>query len=83
MKDAHNAESNEKSLFDFIFLVILDCTYNLPKIYQPKEMFLKSGQIHRKDANYSDNDYSVHEFFLCDFYLTRYDRFCTENSVFL
>ena len=38
MRDAHSAESNEKSCFRFfIFWVMADCIYNLPKIYRPKE----------------------------------------------
>ena len=60
MKDAQCAETNEKSIFRFLFfelwlivLTILD---------DPKKSF-KSGQIYKKNAQCSETDFLVMEFF--------------------
>ena len=65
MKDAHSAESNEKSYFGFfpvsIFSVYygwfyLQFTVTHRMYHRPKKKLFKSGQIHREDAHWSDND---------------------------
>ena len=45
-----------------------DCIYNFSKIYQPKKMF-KSGQIYRKDADCSENNFLIPDFFCTTFSL--------------
>ena len=66
MKDTHNAESNEKSIFrsmrffSFELWLIVFTIYE--KITAKKKLF-KSAQIYRKDADYFANDFLVHEFF--------------------
>ena len=67
MKDAHIPDSIAKSIFSifliFIFWPMADCIYNLPKIYWPIKKLFKSVQIYRRDADCSENDFLVHEFF--------------------
>ena len=58
----------------YIFWVMADCIYNLPKNYRPKKEFI-SVQIFREDADCSENDFLYHGFFLCDFRFLRYGRF--------
>ena len=52
----------------------------LKNIFFVRFALFKSGQIFRNDAHCSENNFSVHELFLCDFYFLRYGRFCRSRT---
>ena len=68
-KDAHNAESNEKWYFRFfrflffeLWLIVFTISCDTPCVSPAKKKLSKSGEIYRKDAHCSDNDFFVHQF---------------------
>ena len=66
MKDAHSAQSNEKSIFrflQFIFFELWLIVFTIYQIFSDEKMF-KSCQIYRKDEDCSENIFLVHESFL-------------------
>ena len=79
MKDAHSANrtKNHFSDFsDFLFWVIADCIYNLPKNFRSKCSNLQEGcRLLWKWF------FSSWVFFLCDFQFLRCDRFCIWSTI--
>ena len=81
MKDAHCVETNEKSIFRFLFFSMVDCMYNLQVTHpifhvchRPKKILQKWPKFHGRCAmcwNESEINFSDFQFF-------RYSRFCTE-----
>ena len=68
--DSHNLENkNYKSLkYNFSFDAARCASFIIYGIYRPnKKKSFKSGQIYRKDAYCSDNDFLIRKFFSCDF----------------
>ena len=67
MKDTHSADSNEKSIFGFLFFLSYGkFTKTSPTI--KKKLLFRSVQIYREDANCSEKDFLVQEFFFWQFY---------------
>ena len=70
MKDAQCTETNEISIFRFVFYELWSILYskfleNWPKYHQewPKKMSFKSGHLHMKDAQWAEtNEKSIFQF---------------------
>ena len=60
------------------FMLVGLCPLNLPFLLgaSRKKILFNSGQIFRKDTYFSENHFLAYEFFLCEFYFSRYGRFC-------
>ena len=80
MKDAYSAESNEKSIFQFLFFELWLIVFTIYgwhtwiSTHHKKKSF-KSGQIYRKDVQWAETI----EKSIFRFYFFNYGWFCTQN----
>ena len=73
---AHSAESNEKSIYTWLYSQFTGDTTGFLSVSGTKKKSFKSGKICRKDAQWVETN--ENQFFdFCGFFI--YGRFCTQN----
>ena len=62
IKDAQCADTNEKLYLRFFWFLVFELL-SQKRLQNMRKKLFKSGQIYKKDPEWSDNDFLVHDFF--------------------